>query len=131
MKALLRFTAIGQHISEYPDPVSFSQGAHLIIHERYEGEEGWEGWYYCTIPGHPGGWVPEQLLERFEGTYRGIAKEDYTARELEVKTGDEVIGMKSLNGWIWCERVFDGATGWVPLALLHEHHLNEMTKSKI
>ncbi|WP_407221224.1 hypothetical protein [Enterobacter sp. CPE_E1214] len=30
-------------------------------------------------------------------------------------------GLRSLNGWMWCERLSDGQTGWVPLALLHKH----------
>lgn len=56
-----------------------------------------------------------------EGTYRGIARQYYNARELEVKRGDEVFGLRSLNGWMWCERTSDGQTGWVPLLLLHKH----------
>ncbi|MEJ8912386.1 SH3 domain-containing protein [Escherichia coli] len=56
---------------------------------------------------------PGQILERCEGTYRGIAREDYNARELEVKRGDEVYGLKSLNGWMWCERTSNGQAGWM------------------
>ncbi|HFV6173737.1 SH3 domain-containing protein, partial [Klebsiella pneumoniae] len=56
--------------------------------------------------------MPGQILERCEGTYRGIAREDYNARELEVKRGDEVYGLKSLNGWMWCERTSNGQAGW-------------------
>ena len=121
MTAPVRFTATDRHISEYPDPLSFTRGTSLIIHERYVGKEGWDDWFYCTIPGRTGGWVPGQLLARSEETYRGIAKEDYTARELEVEKGDEVAGLRSLNGWMWCERLSDGQPGWVPLALLHKH----------
>ncbi|EAN6189189.1 hypothetical protein N5483_001990 [Salmonella enterica subsp. enterica serovar Chester] len=121
MTAPVRFTAIGRHISEYPDPVSFTRGTYLTIREKYEGKEGWDNWFYCIAPGGTGGWVPEQVFIRFEGTFRGIATEDYTARELEVKKGDEVAGLRSLNGWMWCERLSDGQTGWVPQALLHKH----------
>ncbi|ENX5638492.1 SH3 domain-containing protein [Salmonella enterica] len=80
MTAALRFAATDSHISEYPDPMSFICGTSVIIHEKYEGEEGWDNWYYCTIPGHTGGLVPGQILERCEGTYRGIARQDYNAR---------------------------------------------------
>ncbi|EHI8697893.1 TPA: SH3 domain-containing protein [Salmonella enterica subsp. enterica] len=121
MTAPLRFTARDSHLSEYPDPISFTRGTSLIIHEKYEGVEEWDNWFYCTIPGHTGGWVPGQILTRDEGTYRGLALEDYTARELEVKKGDELVGLKSLNGWMWCERLSDGQSGWVPLSLLHQH----------
>ncbi|ENH1950003.1 hypothetical protein ABVX03_000549 [Salmonella enterica] len=125
MTAPLRFTATDSHTSEYPDPITFTRGTSVIIHEKYEGEEGWDNWYYCTIPGHTGGWVPGQILARCEGTYRGIAREDYTAQELEVMKGDVVVGLKSLNGWLWCERISDGKTGWVPLALLQKHEGRE------
>lgn len=121
MTAPLRFIATARHISEYPDPVSFTRGTYLTIREKYVGEEGWDNWFYCIVPGGTGGWVPAQVFFRFEGTFRGIAMEDYTARELEVKKGDEVDGLRSMNGWMWCERLSDGQTGWVPLSLLHKH----------
>lgn len=37
MTAPLRFTARDSHLSEYPDPISFTRGTSLIIHEKYEG----------------------------------------------------------------------------------------------
>lgn len=129
MTAPLRFTARDFHISEYPDPISFTRGTSLIIHEKYEGEEEWDNWFYCTMPGHTGGWVPGQILVRFEGTHRGLAKEDYTARELDVKKGDELVGLKSLNGWMWCERLSDGQSGWVPLLLLMNATLSGLQPS--
>ncbi|EHS0389644.1 hypothetical protein KUQ09_001223 [Salmonella enterica] len=121
MTTPLRFTAIDSHLSEYPDPISFTRGTSLIVHEKYEGEDEWDNWFYCTMPDQTGGWVPGQILDRDEGTNRGLAKEDYTARELEVKKGDEVLGQKSLNGWMWCERPSDAQSGWVPLSLLQKH----------
>ncbi|EJB0628818.1 SH3 domain-containing protein [Salmonella enterica] len=41
--------------------------------------------------------------------------------KLEVKKGDELVCLKSLNEWMWCERLSDGQSGWVPLSLLHQH----------
>ncbi len=40
MTVPLRFIATDSHISEYPVPVTFTRGTSLIIHEKYEGEEG-------------------------------------------------------------------------------------------
>lgn len=110
---------IGAHQSEYPEPISVSKGALLTVGERYEGEEDWPDWLFCHSPGQQGGWVPAQLIETMaNGAAR--AREDYTARELDVQPGDRLRGARRINGWIWCER-FDGtASGWVPLAKLEE-----------
>jgi hypothetical protein len=114
----MRFVAIDQHRSEYPHPIAFTKGTLLIIGDRYEGDEGWNNWYFCTIPAHPGGWVPEQLIERSMHPGHGVAKEDYTAKELDVNVGDEFQAIKSLNGWLWCQRLSDNDIGWVPMSIL-------------
>ncbi|EBF4218932.1 hypothetical protein FH403_11805 [Salmonella enterica] len=112
------FVATGEHISEYPEPISFSEGTHLHIHEKYEGDECWDNWYFCVIPGHPGGWVPEQLIEWAADRHHGISTDCYTARELNVKTDDILTGTKEMNGWVWCLRTSDQKSGWVPKSLL-------------
>ncbi|EFK2996457.1 TPA: hypothetical protein ACGGIW_001954 [Escherichia coli] len=30
-----------------------------------------------------------------------------------MKRGDEIYGLKSLNGWMWCERTSNGQAGWM------------------
>lgn len=112
----MEYTAIGSHRSEYPEPISFSKGTLLVIGDKYQGPEGWDNWYFCTVRGQPGGWVPRQVIDEC----RGKALEDYIARELDVDEGDLLIGSKILNGWVWCSRVSDGQSGWVPLAVLQE-----------
>ncbi|WP_445493490.1 hypothetical protein [Photorhabdus sp. SF281] len=54
-----------------------------------------------------GGWVPGQLIEWDGDIHNGIARENYTARELDVNEGDQVIATKALNGWMWCKRLSD------------------------
>ncbi|HBS5818892.1 TPA: hypothetical protein MAK71_003687 [Klebsiella pneumoniae] len=115
-----QFVAAGEHISEYPDPISFSKGTYLLIHEKYEGDEGWDNWFFCTVPGHSGGWVPEQLIEWAEDKHHGISKENYSARELNVNSGDILKGSREINGWVWCMRLSDKEAGWVPKKLLQE-----------
>jgi len=75
-------------------------------------------WCFCTVPNYPGGWVPEQLIERRNKPGHGIAKEDYTAKELDVNGGDELLAIKFLNGWVWCQRLSDQDIGWVPKSTL-------------
>jgi hypothetical protein len=114
----MRFIAIGQHRSEYPHPITFARGTPLVIGDRYEGAEGWDNWYFCTIPTHSGGWVPEQLIERGMHPGHGVAKDDYTAKELDVDEGDEFQAIKFLNGWLWCQRLSNNDIGWVPMSIL-------------
>ncbi|WP_257013791.1 SH3 domain-containing protein [Serratia fonticola] len=97
----MKFIATGRHRSEYPDPITFTTGTSLTIGDIYEGDEGWDDWYFCTIANHSGGWVPEQLIERSDKPGHGIAKDDYTAKELDVNEGDELLAIKFLNGWVW------------------------------
>ncbi|MCP3748870.1 SH3 domain-containing protein [Pseudomonas sp. SBB6] len=111
----MKFRVIDAHRSEYPEPITFAKGAPLSIGERYEGEEGWDNWYWCSTAGQPAGWVPGQVIERL-GDDQGIALEDYCARELEVQAGDCLVGGRQLNGWVWCSK--GRASGWVPLQVL-------------
>lgn len=110
----MKYAVVKSHRSEYPHPISFKKGDPLAIREKYEGPEGWSDWYFCTTPGHTGGWVPAQAIERL-GDGTGRASEDYIARELNVDEGDLLFGSRLLNGWVWCRRPSGTESGWVPL----------------
>ena len=102
------------HKSEYPKPIIFKKGTLLTVGERYEGPEGWKDWLLCSTPGQESGWVPAQILEIInDNTAR--ASEDYTARELNVRKGDRLVGSRVLNGWVWCDASAEPESGWVPL----------------
>jgi hypothetical protein len=55
--------------------------------------------------------VPEQLIEQHISGAR--IREDYTARELDVIEGEEVVLEREVNGWAWCHAT-NGSSGWVP-----------------
>ncbi|WP_080419129.1 SH3 domain-containing protein [Burkholderia ubonensis] len=113
-KIAMNYVVTKPHRSEYPNPITLNKGDPLVIGEKYQGPEGWDDWFFCTTPGQAGGWVPLQVIERLDdGT--GRALEDYTARELDVDAGEMLIGSRTLNGWVWCERVSRDDAGWVPL----------------
>jgi hypothetical protein len=38
---------------------------------------------------------------------------DYTARELSVQAGADVINGEAINGWVWVTDA-DGHAGWIP-----------------
>lgn len=117
----MRYRVTIVHRSEFPVPITLTAGQHVQIGERYAGPEGWDEWYFCTTPAGVAGWVPGQILDR-SGPDKGAAREDYTARELDVDVGQTVSGMRHLNGWCWCVRPADGLSGWVPLSHLQRDH---------
>ena len=114
-----QYLVIQDHTSEFPEPIAFAKGATLAVGQKYEGPEGWENWVFCELPGQAGGWVPAQIIEII-ADHTARAREDYTARELNVREGELLLGEKILNGWVWCEKSSDSESGWVPLGNLQE-----------
>lgn len=114
-----RYLVIQDYTSEYPNPITFAKGAPLVVGKRYEGPEGWDDWFFCRTPGQESGWVPAQVIEIISGD-TAQAREDYTARELTVQKGEQLLGGRVLNGWAWCENPASSESGWVPLANLQE-----------
>lgn len=111
------YRVIQAYRSAYPDPITFSQGTPLRIGQAYAGSEDWPNWLWCSVAGHAAGWVPEQIIERLDA-HNGVALADYSAQELDVDVGDELLGQRVLNGWAWCLHVARQAAGWVPLQCL-------------
>lgn len=109
----MNYIVIESYQSNYPYPIIIKKGMKVIVGDKYNGEENWDNWRYCsTLDNETQGWVPEQLLV-IENEY-GILLEDYTAKELNVEKGEIVKGIKELNGWLWCIRLLDKDEGWLP-----------------
>lgn len=108
-----------EHRTEYPRPIAFEAGAVLTVGERSDGSQGWVDWFLCSLPGQEDGWVPLQVLE-FIDEKTAVAREPYSARELDVDVGDVLESSRTLNGWAWCVRLGDSASGWVPLNNVQE-----------
>ncbi|MGW7775270.1 SH3 domain-containing protein [Pseudomonas machongensis] len=115
----MKYVVIESHRSEYPRPISFARGTLLQIGQRYEGEEDWQDWYLCSCEGQEPGWVPGQLIERL-GVGQGRALESYSAYELDADPGQVMVGLRRLNGWLWCRRQRNGELGWLPLEKLRQ-----------
>ena len=114
-----QYLVIQGHTSEYPEPLTFEKGAPLTVGEKYEGPEGWDNWFFCQSPGQKGGWVPAQIIENVN-VKNSRALEDYTAKELNVQEGDLLLGSRTLNGWVWCEKPGSLESGWVPCLCLRK-----------
>lgn len=106
---------------------TFDKGVQLCIGEKYSGNE---NWYLCSTPRQKDDWVPGQVISWISET-SGIAKETYTAKELDVNSGDVLLGTKELNGWIWCMSLSNSEEGWVPLRNLRKMENDEFTVQSV
>lgn len=108
----LRPRLVGKVISaretSYPDPLEVEEGEKVTVGQR-DGE--WTGFLWCANPAGAGGWVPEDYIEQSGDV--GVMRCDYTAKELTIMVGEELILHKSQSGWYWAANQ-DGKTGWVP-----------------
>ncbi len=94
----------------YPDPIIIRAGEALAIEDR---ECEWAGWVWCTTQGGKSVWIPEKYVDR-RGD-KGAARRDYSARELSVAVGEElVMSDQEESSWVWCTNQ-EGESGWIPL----------------
>lgn len=106
----MKLIAIEKHKSNYPNPVQFKKGESLSFGEK---DTEFDGWIWITTKDENQGWAPIQYLKMEEGN-KAIAKQDYTARELDTVEDDELFLQYKLNDWGWVKKC-DGSSGWVPL----------------
>ena len=107
----MKLLVVEAHTSNYPNPICFSKGDLLVTGKK---DSEYEGWIWVTTADGNQGWAPVQCLEIREESGKAVAKQDYTARELNTSIGDELILHYVLNDWGWVENA-DGACGWVPM----------------
>ncbi|MFP4050795.1 MAG: SH3 domain-containing protein [Thermoplasmata archaeon] len=110
----MKYKVIKEHKTNHPEPLKLEKGEQVIIDHKYDGPKDWPNWVYCTkIDKSQEGWVPEGIIDKKFN--HGIITENYTAKELDIEVGEELEGIKELNGWLWCRKSSDDEEGWVPL----------------
>jgi hypothetical protein len=100
------------HASTDPDSLSAKAGDIL------QGEEKptiWPNWLWCHNANAVYSWVPKSFLKPIEEKpgYFTVLK-DYIAKELTVKTNDELTILFEDSDWAFA-RTPSGDEGWVPL----------------
>ncbi len=105
----MRARVIRAHAVIYADPISFRAGDTLRLGHR---DDEYVGWIWATAADGRAGWVPEEAVASDDAGH-GRALRDYTARELAVEIGDEVIVDHALAGWVWVRNAH-GDEGWIP-----------------
>jgi uncharacterized protein YgiM (DUF1202 family) len=99
-----------EHKIEYPDPIRVAAGEQVNV-GREDAE--FPGWRWCKALDGREGWVPAELLSN-EGAEATVLQ-DYSARELTVETGEEVVVEESRHDWLLV-RNGRGERGWIPAA---------------
>ena len=105
------------HTSNYPNPISFQAGDHVEIGNQ---DDEFPGWIRVTTHDGNQGWAPIQYLRMDYVGKTGIALQDYSARELNTRIGEQLILHYELNDWGWVEND-QKKTGWVPLASIQSN----------
>ena len=113
-----KFRTIREWKTNYPNPIILEQNDIVEILEKENDNPNWEKWIFCK-KNNILGWIPEQIINK-TGNKKGILKERYSAKELNVNKGEKIIEIKELNGWIWAKRKLNNEKGWLPLEILEE-----------
>lgn len=112
--AAAAYEAIADRETKRNDVIELARGQSVTVGEAFLEQEGWDGWYFC-MAAEQTGWVHESVLDMHGG--KGVANEDYSSKELDLKKGEQLRGITETGGWIWCENSrFE--RGWAPLSCL-------------
>ncbi|OBP45068.1 hypothetical protein AWR42_00325 [Riemerella anatipestifer] len=98
--------------TKYENPMVLNIGEKVKLGQE-EKEEKWKGWIWAESATNQG-WVPIQILALGEDNKTATILEFYSSKELNVKKGDLVEKIKSLNGWTWVKNLKTGNEGWIP-----------------
>src|SRR5438552_1690007 len=84
-----------EHRVEYADPLQVAAGEKLSVGRE---DDEFPGWKWCKAADGREGWVPIELLSN--GATEAVVLQDYSARELAVKPGEEVVVEDARHDWL-------------------------------
>ena len=111
-----RYRVMVDYQASYPDPFSVTVGETFQVSERadtWNSNPEWI-WIWCTDRREKQGWVPKTMITFNSDGITGTARSPYTATELTVAVGEELVAHQEESGWVWCSN-HQGKSGWVPL----------------
>ena len=111
------------HTTNYPNPISFTTGDQV---ETGICDDEFPGWIRVKTRDGNQGWAPIQYLQIDEAGKTAIAKQDYSARELNTRVGEQLILQFEVNGWGWVENVHQ-ETGWVPINTIKKMKISDQS----
>ncbi len=106
----MKAKAVKDHRSKFPNPIRFQKGDRVITGKQ---DTEFAGWVWVTTRDGNQGWAPMAYLRPVTGSDGAVAHQDYSAQELDIRTGEVLVVYFVLNEWGWVENR-QGACGWVP-----------------
>ena len=93
---------------QYANPIAVLAGETLTIGQE---DDEFPGWRWCRASDGREGWVPVELLSIKKR--QAVILQDYSARELQVRPGEDVVVEDARHGWLLVRNV-KGERGWIP-----------------
>ncbi len=112
---------IRDYRAQYANPIRFAAGDVVSLGAR---DTEWPAFVWTTTADGNAGWAPVDWLKPL-GDGRAEALRDYSAQELDVDAGDEVVLHHALGGWWWAEHA-NGRQGWLAAAVVDPKPPREM-----
>ncbi|MFZ0885720.1 MAG: SH3 domain-containing protein [Candidatus Acidiferrales bacterium] len=97
-----------EHKIEYADPIGVTAGERVRVGRE---DDQFPGWKWCKASDGREGWVPVELLSNQQGEANVL--QDYSARELAVRPGEEVVVEEARHDWLLVRNA-RGERGWIP-----------------
>ena len=110
----MKYQVIKRYKSEFSNPIIIFKGDRFTISKKYNGYGASDDWYFCETQNHIKGLVPKQVIKWLSDN-EGEARVNYFAKEMDADEGEVLIGIKVLNGWIWCQKPSSKEEGWIPV----------------
>lgn len=107
----MKYVVVKEHQSNYPSPIQFEKNETLQLGKKSSEFEGWI-WVFTTDGNQ--GWAPIQYLQFKGDSQEAVARQAFTAKELDTRIGEKPTLHYELDGWGWFESA-DGSLGWVPM----------------
>jgi variant SH3 domain-containing protein len=99
---------VTEYQARYTDPIEVAAGESVDVGEE---DKEFSGLKWCRASDERAGWVPVELIST-QGKESTVL-EDYSARELSVKGGEEVTIEDARHGWLLVRNA-QGQRGWIP-----------------
>jgi uncharacterized protein YgiM (DUF1202 family) len=97
---------------QYPNPIEVRAGERVEVGRQDEDNP---AWFWCRASDGREGWMPTELLSRKDSL--ATVLEDYSAKELAVDPGEEVLLEQVRHGWALVRNA-KGQRGWIPESCL-------------
>jgi uncharacterized protein YgiM (DUF1202 family) len=114
MKEPNKVRIIAAYEPEYLNPIEVAAGETIQVGDE---DQEFPGWKWCRASDEREGWVPVELISTHDEEAKVV--EDYSARELSVKPGEEVAIEEARHGWLLVRNA-RGQRGWIPGSHAHE-----------